>query len=154
MADVGKKPSKALFFDGTYDLDHFHEVFIEKMDPTEYTAAMELVGDWIEWNRLKAQWSEFNDLVEVWKEEVRVKMDSEALANLYKMSKGNGPNGLTASKFIATREYDKKRTAGRPSKAEVQRRAAISQRVDETIQSQKRRVLEMIQGGKASNGEE
>ena len=72
----GRQPSKALFDDGTYDLEEFHDVFIELEDPTEYKPALQLVGSWREWERLKREWPKLREHIADWNEELEIKLKS------------------------------------------------------------------------------
>jgi len=145
---VGRKATKVLFEDGTYDIEHFHDIFIAMEDLTEYKPALELVKDWREWNRLKRDWPTFGNFVEEWKEEVRVKLTSEALQKIQSMAKGDDPKALQASRFIAEagdqRAGQKK---GRPSRAEKEKAATELARAAGETAEERQRILKVINGG-------
>lgn len=142
----GRQPGKILFENGTYDLDQFHDVFVELEDPTEYKAALALVGSWKEWNRLKRDWKGFNVHINEWKEEIAVKLRSRATEKITALiNKGS----FQASKWIAEQGYEKRSGAGRPSKAERDRAAKeIAEAAAET-KEEKARVLKLLKTGEA-----
>jgi hypothetical protein len=145
---VGRKPVKILFEDGTYNLEEFHDLFVELEDLTEYKPALQLVGDWRKWNQLKRDWPTFGSFVEEWKEEVRVKLTSEALQKIQLMAKGNDPKALQASRFIAE-AGDQRAGAkkGRPSKADREKAATEIARAAGETAEERQRILKVINGG-------
>jgi hypothetical protein len=145
---AGRKPTKILFEDGTYDIEKFHDVFIEMEDLTEYKPALKLVKDWREWCRIKRDWPTFGNFVEEWKEEVRVKLTSEALQKIQSMAKGDDPKALQASRFIAE-AGDQRAGAkkGRPSRADKERAATELARAAGETAEERQRILKVINGG-------
>jgi hypothetical protein len=145
----GRIPSRALFENGTYKIEEFHDVFIELEDMTEYKPALQLCGSWREWQRLKNDWKIFNNYIAEWKEELEVKLRSESVEKIIKLAKGDDPKALQAAKFISEGGWDKRvGTAGRPSNAEKTRAAKeLAQAVSETKEEEKR-MLSVINGGK------
>lgn len=147
----GKPPSKKLFENGTYDIDLFHKRFIELEDLTEYDAAMELVGSWKEWNRLGRDWPEFRNYIAQWKEELEVKLQSEAIKKVLRFSRGDDQKALTSAKFIATKDYNREAGKGRPSKAERRKEAKQLASDLATTKEEKKRIneaLKLVNGGK------
>ncbi len=88
---AGRPATRTLFKqfnpEGKYDLNIWKEVFLDSNDPTEYIPAIELAGSWKEWNRIKAGWGEFRNLLAEWKEELAVKMQSDAVKVLVQSRK-------------------------------------------------------------------
>ena len=125
MADKkrGRKPSTSLFSDGTYNLEDFHQSFLEADDPTEYTPAIKLVGSWKEWLRLKKESPWFRQQVRVWLEELEMKQRSEAIAKVRVLAKSDKPTAFQANKWIAERRYADISSAGRPSKKALAKEA-------------------------------
>jgi hypothetical protein len=146
----GKPRSKSLFEDGTYDIDLFHKRFIELEDLTEYKPAMELVKSWQEWNRLGRDWPDFRSYVKQWKDELETKLKAEALQKVLTFSRGDDQKALTASKFIATKDYNREAGVGRPTKAQQRREAKeLSKDLSETKAESKRinDALKLVKGG-------
>lgn len=131
----GVKPTSALFYELSagehnslsiadvepiYSLAEFHKVFLEEADLTEYKAAMRLVGDWVEWNRLKRGSSVFRQLVDAWKEEVKQKMLSDAQTRIVELMQNESPTvSLSAAKWLAEQRMEGN-GKGRPSKEAIE----------------------------------
>lgn len=144
MSKAGKKPVKAYFEDGTYDLEEFHRVFVESEDPTGYTAAMRLIGNWQEWERFKRDWPTFRHEVAVWVEEIEVRLKSKAINQINKLAFSD--DNYQANKWLAEEGYHKRTGAGRPTKSEKARAAKeMAEQAAETKQD-KDRVLKLING--------
>lgn len=124
----GKRPSSALFKEWNesyggihevtpiYSIEEFHNTFIELGDLTEYSAALQLVGSWEEWNRLKTQSAPFKEELDKWKNELKVKMESDAQRKVVELlSCGKSSVELSAAKFLSSKD-----SAGRPTKAQIE----------------------------------
>jgi hypothetical protein len=110
----------------------FRRIYLEIADPTEYRQANELVGGWEHWQALCAsKW--FTDYIEGLREELEVKLKSEAVLNTYLIMEKQGNSSLPAAKMILDGVWKPKRGKGRPSKQEVEaearKQAAIQRRV-------------------------
>jgi hypothetical protein len=81
-----------------FKLSEWRKRYVEIADPTDYQAAMELLGDWDHWQLLLAN-QQFSVEVEKWRKEVEVKLRSEGVARLIKHSKG--PQGTAAARWLA-----------------------------------------------------
>jgi hypothetical protein len=162
MANVvnksGRKASRGLFAEYAdeyvgvceqiYSMANFHKRFVEMMDLTEYKPAMELVGSWQEWNRLKRDFPEFRDNITLWKDEIEVKMRSQAIERLNTlMTSKNEQTAAGVCKFISTLGFNEKKGAGRPSKEEMRRQASELARITRETEDDAARVLEVINGG-------
>jgi hypothetical protein len=102
--------------------------YMEIGDPTEYTQAIALLGDWAHWKHLAAApWFKVRYL-NGWRRELAVKIESDCFREMKRAAKDK--ENLQAVKWIAER-YAPSKTAkrGRPSKAEKE--AAIQQSVEE-----------------------
>ena len=141
----GRQSSKAMFEDGTYDLEHFHDVFIEYEDPTEYKPALELVGSWREWQRIKRDWKGFNGHIEDWKAELEVRLRSKAVDQINKLALDGG--NFQASKWMAEVGYEKRSGAGRPSKSEKARAARELAEQAASTKEDKARILKLVNHG-------
>lgn len=126
-----KHPSYPSYFT-TKKYDHkghvsLYKLYMEISDPTEYRVAMEVFNSWDHWKALcSSEW--FTGLVSQWREELKVKIESERYQEMRALAKSGSPQAATASRWLAERYGEKKR--GRPSKAEVEGR--LSQETRET----------------------
>lgn len=119
------------------------KIYVAQLDPTEYRAAMALVGSWAHWKRLtECPW--FKPYLEEWREEVSVILQSNAIIEM--LAKSVDPKNTLATKYIADRGWDKK--IGAPSKkaktAKELREERIEDRVLSGIEDDKQR-LRLIQ---------
>lgn len=140
--DNGRKPSKKLFKqfseDGIYDLDEWRRTFVELSDPTEYLAAIQLLGSWAEWQRMKHDWKGFREqIIPEWLAEVEVKLRSQSIKHVISKSE----NDSNAARWLAEGKYKEKRAPGKPSAAEVERAAKIEAGIDKAIDDDIRRVM-------------
>lgn len=98
-----------------FKLSDWKAKYMEIADPTEYKAAMHLIGDWKHWS-LMLKNPVFRSHVEDWRKELDLKLEAEAIQNIREQAKlGN----TAAAKFLAKKEYKEgvlKNAVGRPKK--------------------------------------
>ena len=97
-----------------------YQKYLEIGDPTEYQVALQLFGSWDHWQALlKSKW--FREHLTGWREELKVKLESDRYYEMLDKAKGDGPASTQATKWLADR-YSDKATAkrGRPSKQETE----------------------------------
>lgn len=94
--------------------------FVECGDPTGYKWAMKYLLDWDHWNRLiQAKW--FNEAVERWRAELKIKMISDAVERIAIIAASDDKQALVANKYLAERPWERATAGrGRPSKEMVQ----------------------------------
>lgn len=137
--EKGRYKTLSLFLEIAYDSDaiytlkgYDHEykgktylslkkLYLELADPTEYEFANTYLADWEHWqkicnNKVLAQ------EVAKWRNELELKLRAEGVQWIIKSARKKG-NWL-AAKFLAEKGWEV-RTAGRPSKEEVERNTAI-----------------------------
>ena len=141
---VGRQAAKSLFEDGTYDLEEFHDTFLEMEDPTEYKPALKLVGSWREWERIKRDWPTFRSHIKDWVEELDVKLKSKAVEQINKLAFES--DNYQANKWLAEEGYNKRQGAGRPSKAEKERAAKELATSAAETKEDKARILKLVNG--------
>ena len=146
MANPSRRPTRKQFkqynINGNEDLEEWRDRFVSISDPTEYRAAIDLVGSWAEWQRFKKEWKEFRDVILIeWLAEVEIKLRSEAIGNMCEQALD--PKGTAAAKWIAEGRY-KPRKVGAPSKAEVQRQAKIQASIDDEVEDDIARVANVV----------
>lgn len=115
----------------------FHRLYMELSDPTEYRVATELMGGWDHWEAMQqSQW--FSDYLASLRQELEVKLRSEAVVSIWEVMKAKGRSVVPAAKFFLDGDYKVKRGRGRPSKQEVKNeantRAAAQRRLDEDME--------------------
>lgn len=98
--------------------------YIRDADPSGYTTATRLFGEFGYWKHLlKAGW--FREAVGLWNEELEAKLYSEGLAKIRELANSDDKGALTAAKYLANREFVGNRSGpkrGRPSNEEVEGR--------------------------------
>lgn len=148
---TGKPITQALFLEYNYDTnfalyslkdyDHTYEgvvypslklLYLKEEDPTEYIFASKYLLGWPHWKRLcENKWIAKH--IEQWREELEIKLRAQAVRALRDMC--NSENGnFQAAKFLADRGWDK-RAPGRPSKAELEKRAAIDKHTEDEFEA-------------------
>lgn len=95
-----------------FKLSDWRRIYVDICDPTDYKAALALIGDWEHWQWLLKQCRMFAEYVESWRAEVDVKLASEGLTQLRKQAKD--VKGTAAAKWLVERGAMPKR--GRPIK--------------------------------------
>ena len=146
MTKPSRRPTRKQFKqynpDGKEDLEEWRERFVAIADPTEYRAAIDLVGSWAEWQRFKKEWKEFRDVILIdWLAEVEIKLRSDAIGNMCEQALD--PKGTAAAKWIAEGRY-RPRKVGAPSNAEVQRQAKIQASIDDEVEDDIARVADVV----------
>lgn len=110
----------------TYTLNEFdrnglpsaRRIYLELNDPTEYSAAMSLLGSWEHWQHLcGTPW--FAPIVEAWREELKVRLLSEATKKVIEHSVGyESSASLAASKKIMEIMDPKAKSKSAPRRSE------------------------------------
>lgn len=118
------------------------KLYVDMGDPTEYLFATTYLFGWDHWQRIAANVAIARD-IEVWREELEIKLRAEAVAQLLKQSNGN----FNAAKWVADGQWKGKR--GRPSKAELEKEKAIRQRVLDEEAKDSERIIDLV---KKNNG--
>jgi len=102
----------------------------------EYDFAKACLGGWKHWLVLtESAW--FKPYLEEWREELEIKVRSEAIKQIAKHAKSE--KGYQASKFLADCGWNLHK-AGRPSKAEVTREARIAANVKSEVDDDLKRL--------------
>ena len=92
--------------------------FVHLGDPTGYKWAMLYLKDWEHWKKLvKCKW--FAEALEGWRDELEIKIQSEAIEAIREASRGEDAKALAAARYLANREW-KKTPRGRPTRADIQ----------------------------------
>lgn len=118
-------------------------IYLEAADPTEYEAAMRLIGDWEHYQLIRNH-PRIKPIMDAWAQEVEVKLRSNATLQMLKHAKA--PNGAAAAKWIAEGGFtgrDMRKKADKAVEEEV--KDEISARVAEDM---KRLGMTVIPGGK------
>lgn len=123
-----------------FTIAEWRKVYVAIADPSDYEAAMVLIGNWEHWVALMNCKSFMAELTK-WREEVLVKLRSAALANLVKQSQSD--KGTAAAKYLIELG-GVKATRGRPAKEEPD----DSRESNSQIRRDAAR-LGIVQGGKA-----
>lgn len=112
-------------------------LYLECMDPTEYTFATTYLWGWEHWQRLYAN-KLLTPEIDKWREELEVKLRSLAISKI----KAAAGNNFNAAKWIADGSW--KGLRGRPSKAELAREKKIRERAVDDTKSDSDRISYLI----------
>lgn len=117
-------------FKPVYTLAQVKNLFMEARDPSEYAAAMAIVGDWEHWNEIRNH-PLIKQHVDKWQAELAVMLKSEAIKQMQHHAKQ--PGGTAAAKWLADKGYMEevaKKPVGRPRKEEERpEETVISKRI-------------------------
>lgn len=118
-------------------------IYLELEDPTEYEVASRCFINWDHWKRI-CENKLIRPHIDSWREELEVKLRSRAVKDLMNLcASENG--SFQAAKFLADRGWDK-RGAGRPSKEELQKRAAIAESIENDFSADVKRMADYRKG--------
>jgi hypothetical protein len=112
-------------------------LYLETADPTEYVFATKYLWGWKHWLALQEN-GVLMKHIEEWREELEVKLRSEAVKNVLALSK----NSYNAAKWAADGSWNTKR--GRPSKEELAREKRIRERVTNELAEDSERILHLV----------
>ena len=108
------------------------KIFLEVADPTEYEFAIAIFGSWPHWQRICSN-RMIGDVIAAWREELQIKLVSEAVKNVAKQA---AKGSVQASTWLAKRSWETSR--GRPSKIEVDKEkriaAGVNMEIDEDME--------------------
>jgi len=113
-------------------LPSLRKIYMEESDPTEYNVAMRVFGSWRLWTKLCGN-KKVMQYIQSYRDELEVKLRSEAVKALMETATQDGAKGTSAAKYIAEKGWDK-RKAGAPSKAEVKGQMNVLTGIDKEIQ--------------------
>jgi hypothetical protein len=96
-----------------YGLPSARQIYLDANDPTEYTAAVSLLGSWEHWQHLCGT-SWFAPIVEQWREELKTRLLSEATKKIIELSGSyESSSALAAAKKLMEVTSPPKRATGR-----------------------------------------
>lgn len=106
----------------------------EHVPGNEYEFAVNVIGSWEHWTRLCKSPS-LRDIIASWREELEVKVRSDAVKSIIRTSTEGSAAGATAARWLAEKGYAPSR--GRPSKAEkeghLKQDAKIQDEIDDDL---------------------
>ena len=117
------------------------KIYVELMDPTEYTFAVEYLGGWEHWQKMCAN-AALGKEIDKWRDELEVKLRSQAVRSLMVTAVTEGAKGTTAAKWLADRGWLEKR--GRPSKAEKEKRLKQDSHIKAEYEEDLERVQDLL----------
>ncbi len=85
-----------------WSIKDWKEVYLHLSDPTEYAAAMYLIGDWDHWIQI-AEKSQARPYFAEWRKELVIKLRSEAISHLRRQASSD--KGTAAARWLAENGY-------------------------------------------------
>lgn len=101
-------------------------LYIEMEDPTEYEFANTHLLNWKQWQRL-CENKLIRKEIDEWREELELRLRSKGIKHIISNAK---QGGYQSAKWLADKGWDL-RSAGRPSKEEIEREKKFQSRVSE-----------------------
>lgn len=138
--DSGARYTKSLFYETTYadkstvvytlkNGDHkgypsLYKLYMAEDDPKEYRFVQKYLADWEHWVQL-CDLSWFQPYVQRWRQELQLKLESEALYHIISEARAGRKESFAANKYLLEKGWtDKvKDPVGRPSKDSIKRAA-------------------------------
>ena len=136
--DNGVIRTKSLFYELSYedttyvlftlkdeDLEHNGRTYtslpnlyrnLVPIDPTEYTFAMTVFGNWQVWDKIRNA-PQLKPHVKKWRDEAEVKIKSEAIKAIALEAKSGGRSAFTAAKLLLERGWIEKEAASKAKQA-------------------------------------
>jgi len=103
------------------------KLYMAEEDPTEYEFATKHFLGWKHWKRLNDN-KTLSPYFEEWREELEVKVRSQAIRDIMGMCAESAQGSFAAAKWLADRGWDK-RGAGRPSKEDIAKKNSMDSRI-------------------------
>lgn len=115
------------------------KLFIANEDVVEYQFAKTHLGSWEQWQRIcNNKWCLKH--IEEWREELEVAIASSGVQSILDLAQDGN---FQAAKYAANREWTAKKR-GRPSKAEVERRDKIDEKIKSEFEDDAARVEKIV----------
>ena len=113
------------------------KIYLDIGDPTEYEFAVHVFGEWKIWKRVSAN-KDIKRYVDDWREELEVKIRSDAIRSLRDAAQTEGTRGIAAAKYVAERGWEKVR--GSRTKEASEQRTKIEKRISSVIDEDAERL--------------
>lgn len=156
LDDQGRMLTQGLFLEISYDenyaiytlkdYDHTYNgklypslklLYLEEEDPTEYDFAEKYFYNYAQWKRICENKVLLRYIAD-WREELELKMKAKAIKEMQALV--NSEQGsFQANKYLLERGWEK-RGAGRPSKAEIARKTAMSKHISDEFAGDVKRL--------------
>ena len=117
-------------------------LYLEHEDPIEYDFACTYLLGWNQWQRICAN-KVFSKMVDEWRMELELKLRSQSVRDVLNISTSD--KGFQAAKWIAEKGWDK-RSAGRPSKLDVERETKVQAAIAEEYSADVARLDDYKEG--------
>lgn len=101
--------------------DSLYRLYMEVLDPTEYRFANSYLDGWGHWKQLSVcNW--FKPYIDRWREELQLKIASEALTRIMAEASTDRKESFAANKYLLEKGWQPKGAdkVGRPSKEAIQ----------------------------------
>lgn len=119
-----------------FSLEEWHKIYLTASDPTEYQAALSLIGSWNHWLALRKN-ETLAAIFDEWRVEVEVKIRSEAVVNMIKQA--NTASGTAAAKWLAESGFNPRDLRLRKSR---ETEDAIKSRMASRVEEDFNRLME------------
>lgn len=158
-SDNGQHKTLALFIDIRWDYDNalytlkdqdvkhkgktfksLRRLYLECGDVTEYDFANQYLEGWSHWQRV-CESPTLSKYIEEWREELEVKLRSQAIKGIVAESRSDSRSAFQAQKWLADKGWDK-RPAGAPSKDEKAKQLKIHDKIKDELDSDLDRMRE------------
>jgi len=130
----------------TSDLPCLKDIYMDSNDPTEYNFAIKAFNSWDQWQKIKNN-NALKPYLKGWPEELEIKIRSKAMSSIVNEAV-SGKSSFNAAKFLATGEWKRQHSRGRPSKIEIEKEKKIQAKLAEEFDSDAERIgLQLVNTG-------
>jgi hypothetical protein len=117
------------------------KIYMEVADPTEYAFATKCFSSWSHWRRICDKTRQLHPYIADWRDELEVMLRSQGVRGVMEEALSGGKASMQASKWLADKGWTEKRTAGRPTKGEVEVERKQQASVKSVLESDLARVI-------------
>ena len=104
-------------------LPSLYKLYMHLNDPTEWKVATECFHGWSHWEAIcNSSW--FAPYIKSWREQLELRLKSQALARIMAEAKASSKDALQANKYLLEKKWiEKDATKGRPTKEAIRKEA-------------------------------
>lgn len=118
-------------------------IYLECEDPTEYSFAIEVFGEWEPWKRIRESKTVQKAFLNSWREELDVRLISKGLKGIINQA-NKKEAGLGASKYLVERGWLSQDDRGRPSQKRIAQEAKKIERVKDELEEELERAEKLL----------
>lgn len=112
-------------------------LYLEVADPTEYEFAIQVFGSWKHWQAL-CNSNMLMEYISQWREELEVKLASQAIKAIINTATNEGSKGTVAAKYLAERGWEQ--TSRKSKKTPKAKEETVDSRIHAAVKDDLQRL--------------